>query len=171
MKPANPCTLAIDGSPSGIKFAVNPAGEPLKNKLHGKGDRIGMSGTNLTFPAANPRDSRRLDASGHKSAATSPMDRLEEQHGFESIRAMGHRTVHGEAIGENAPPGSARIYGGPGFPCIVLSGSGNAETAGVISTHASRPAVRVMRTHEHLMIARSVRGILETDAGNRKDRP
>jgi acetate kinase len=41
----------------------------------------------------------------------------------------------------------------------------------VISADASRVTVRVIQTDEDLMIARSVRGILETDAGNGKDRP
>ncbi|MGA2119500.1 MAG: hypothetical protein ABSH56_32725, partial [Bryobacteraceae bacterium] len=38
---------------------------------------------------------------------------------------------------------------------IALSESRNAETAGVISTDASRVTVRVIRTDEDLMIARS----------------
>ena len=56
-----------------------------------------MSGTNLTFyaPATNQQDGRSVDASDHKSAATFLMDWLEEQHGFESVQAVGHRVVHG----------------------------------------------------------------------------
>ena len=97
MKPANPCILTINGGSSSIKFAVYQAGEPLKRGLHGTVDRIGMSGTNLTFhdPAGNQQDSRSLDASDHKSAATFLIDWLEEQNGFESVRAVGHRVVHG----------------------------------------------------------------------------
>jgi acetate kinase len=97
MKPADRCILTINGGSSSIKFAVYPAGEPLQRRLYGMVDRIGMSGTNLTFhaPATNQQESRRLDASDHKSAATFLMDWLEEQHGFESIRAVGHRVVHG----------------------------------------------------------------------------
>ena len=72
-------------------------GEPLQRDLHGTVDRIGMSGTTLTSddPATNRRDSRRLDASDHKSAATFLMDWLEGQPGFESVRAVGHRVVDG----------------------------------------------------------------------------
>jgi acetate kinase len=56
-----------------------------------------MSGTTLTFDdaATNRHDSRGLDASDHKSAATFLMDWLEEQHGFDAVRAVGHRVVHG----------------------------------------------------------------------------
>ena len=97
MKPADRCILTINGGSSSIKFAVYPAGEPLKRRLYGTVDRIGMSGTNLTFqlPGANQHDSRSLAASDHKSAATFLMEWLEEQHGFESVRAVGHRVVHG----------------------------------------------------------------------------
>jgi acetate kinase len=97
MKPADRCILTINGGSSSIKFAVYPAGEPLKRRLHGTVDRIGMSGTNLTFhdPATDQQDSRSLDASDHRSAATFLMDWLEDQRSFESVRAVGHRVVHG----------------------------------------------------------------------------
>ena len=97
MEPANPCILTINGGSSSIKFAVYPASEPLKRRLYGTVDRIGMSGTNLTFhvPATNQQDSRSVDASDHKSAATFLMDWLEQRHDFDSVRAVGHRVVHG----------------------------------------------------------------------------
>jgi acetate kinase len=97
MKTADPCILTINGGSSSIKFALYQAGEPLQRRLHGTVDRIGMSGTNLTFddPATNHRESRGLDAPDHKSAASFLIDWLEEQHGFESVRAVGHRVVHG----------------------------------------------------------------------------
>jgi acetate kinase len=97
VKSANPCILTINGGSSSIKFALYQSGEPVKRTLHGTVDRIGMSGTNLTFddPATNRQDTRSLDASDHKSAAAFLMDWLEERHGFESVRAVGHRVVHG----------------------------------------------------------------------------
>ena len=61
------------------------------------------------------------------------------------------------------------ICDGLGFLGIALGESRNAETAGVISADASRVTVRVIRTDEDLMIARSVDCILETDAGNGED--
>ena len=97
MKAANPSVLTINAGSSSIKFAVYPAGEPLKRRLDGTVDRIGMSGTNLTFDnaATNQQDTRPLDAADHKSAATLLMDWLQEQQDFESVRAVGHRVVHG----------------------------------------------------------------------------
>jgi acetate kinase len=97
MKPAIPCILTINGGSSSIKFAEYQLGDSLKRSLHGTVDRIGMSGTNLTFqvPATNKQDSVSLDASDHKSAAKFLMDWLEKQQGFESVRAVGHRVVYG----------------------------------------------------------------------------
>ena len=77
--------------------------------------------------------------------------------------------VFAGGIGENAPLVRARICDGLGFLGIALSESRNSETAEVISTDASRATVRVIRTDEDLMIARSVYRILETDAGNAKE--
>jgi acetate kinase len=64
--------------------------------------------------------------------------------------------VFAGGIGENAPLVRARICDGLGFLGIELNKARNAENAGVISTDASRVAVRVIRTDEELMIARSV---------------
>ena len=49
MKPAEVRILAINGGSSSIKFALYQVDEPLKRGLYGKFDRIGLSGTNLTF--------------------------------------------------------------------------------------------------------------------------
>ncbi len=68
--------------------------------------------------------------------------------------------VFAGGIGENAPVIRARICEGLGFLGIELNESRNAETAGAISTDACRTTVRVMRTDEELMIARSVGRVL-----------
>jgi acetate kinase len=64
--------------------------------------------------------------------------------------------VFAGGIGENAPLVRARICEGMSFLGIELHQSRNAETAAVISTDASQATVRVIRTDEELMIARSV---------------
>jgi acetate kinase len=74
--------------------------------------------------------------------------------------------VFAGGIGENAPLVRARICEGLSFLGIELNESRNAGTAGVISTDASRATVRVIRTDEELMIARSVlRSCAATIAG------
>ena len=67
-----------------------------------------------------------------------------------------HTLVFAGGIGENAPAVRARICEGLSFLGIELNESRNAETAAVISMEASRVTVRVIRTDEELMIARSV---------------
>lgn len=97
MRPANPRILTINGGSSSIKFALYQIGEPLTRQSSGKIDRIGLSGTTLTFndPARNPQDVRSIAASDHRSAASVLIDWLEEQNRLESVLAVGHRVVHG----------------------------------------------------------------------------
>jgi len=64
--------------------------------------------------------------------------------------------VFAGGIGENAPTVRARICDGLKFLGIELDEKRNAASEGVISAAASRVAVRVIRTDEELMIARSV---------------
>jgi acetate kinase len=64
--------------------------------------------------------------------------------------------VFAGGIGENAPPIRARICEGLGFLGVGLDDARNAAHAGVISADRSATAVRVIRTDEELMIARSV---------------
>ena len=64
--------------------------------------------------------------------------------------------VFAGGIGENAPTVRARICDGMGFLGIELEEKRNAANEGVISAAASRVAVRVIRTDEEQMIARSV---------------
>jgi acetate kinase len=89
--------LTINGGSSSIKFALYQVDEPVERRLHGKIDRIGLSGTSLTFNdlTENQQGSRSLAASDHKSAAHCLIDWLEEQNDFESVGALGHRVVHG----------------------------------------------------------------------------
>ena len=75
--------------------------------------------------------------------------------------------VFAGGIGENAPRVRARICDGLGFLGIEIDEKRNAASDGVISTDASRPTVRVIRTDEDLMIARSVSRILKTDSVNK----
>ena len=96
-KPTHASILTINGGSSSIKFALYQVGEPLKRGLYGKIDRIGLTGTNLTFSdsTGNQKDSLILESSGTKAAANFLIDWLEKQDGFPSVKAVGHRVVHG----------------------------------------------------------------------------
>jgi acetate kinase len=89
--------LAMNGGSSSIKFALFQTGEPLQRKLVGKIDRIGLSGTNLTFHklTQSQQVSRSIQATDQRSAVNFLVDTLEEQICFASVNAVGHRVVHG----------------------------------------------------------------------------
>jgi acetate kinase len=96
MKSALPCVLAINGGSSSIRFAVYEAGATLRRLLAGKIDRIGLAGTNLAVggPAGKP-GVQRLAAGGHREAVDFLLEWLEKQPVFASVKAAGHRVVHG----------------------------------------------------------------------------
>jgi acetate kinase len=97
MKPGDSQILTINSGSSSIKFALYEAVKPLKRGLYGTVDRIGLSGTNLTFHEADgkPEAGRKLIAADHKSAANALIDWLEKQIDFKSVTGVGHRVVHG----------------------------------------------------------------------------
>jgi acetate kinase len=71
--------------------------------------------------------------------------------------------VFSGGIGENAPEVRARICDGLGFLGIELEERRNAANEGVISAAAGRVMVRVIRTDEELMIAKTVCRVLGLD--------
>ncbi len=89
--------LTINAGSSSIKFALYDMHEPLQRTLHGNIDRIGLSDTTLTFkdPTRTQSDSHRLAAADQESPANFLIDWLEERNALESVKAVGHRTVHG----------------------------------------------------------------------------
>jgi acetate kinase len=90
-KPAGPLVLTINGGSSSIKFALYREDAALKRVLHGKIDRIGLPGTVLTFN----EETMNIEAPDYRSAAALLLDWLEERIGLASVKAVGHRVVHG----------------------------------------------------------------------------
>lgn len=68
--------------------------------------------------------------------------------------------VFSGGIGENAPPVRERICEGLGFLGVEFNRPANAVSGDVISAKNSRVSVRVMRTDEEWIIAKTVRRIL-----------
>jgi acetate kinase len=97
VKSALPCVLTINSGSSSIRFAVYAAGEAPCRLIHGKIDRIGLSGTNLIIsdPAVKPQIPRRVAAADHRTAVGFLLDWLEAHPVFASVKAVGHRVVHG----------------------------------------------------------------------------
>ncbi len=108
VKPS-PCVLTINGGSSSIRFAVHEAGDASCPRLAGKIDRIGLSGTTLAVVARAgvPGTVRRLAAGDHRTAVGHLLDWLGGQEIFASIRAVGHRVVHGM---KHAEPERITLY-------------------------------------------------------------
>jgi acetate kinase len=89
--------LAINGGSSSIRFALYDEAPSLHRLLDGKIDRVGLDGTNFSFrdPAGHSQDSRTIVAHDRRSALAFLLDWLETQELFASIKAVGHRVVHG----------------------------------------------------------------------------
>jgi acetate kinase len=68
--------------------------------------------------------------------------------------------VFAGGIGENSPAVRGRICAGLGFLGVRLDARRNAANAPLISMRTGAVAVRVIRTDEELMIARSVARVL-----------
>jgi acetate kinase len=77
--------------------------------------------------------------------------------------------VFAGGIGENAAAVRTRICDGLKFLGIELEEKRNAANEGVISPERSRTAVRVMRTDEELMIAKTVCQVLGLGCKNKKE--
>jgi acetate kinase len=97
MKVAPSSVLAINGGSSSIRFALYAAGDTPRRLLDGKIDRIGLRGTNLLVNDAvgSPQPRRRIAASDHRRAVRFLLEWLEAQSVFASVKAVGHRVVHG----------------------------------------------------------------------------
>ena len=89
--------LAINAGSSSIRFALHDAGDPPRWLLDGKVDRIGLSGMNLTFQEATKQsqDRPRTDLPSDRTPVTFLLDWLETRPAFQSVKAVGHRVVHG----------------------------------------------------------------------------
>ena len=97
MKSALPGILSINGGSSSIRFAVYETGETLLLRLDGKIDRIGSSGASLMVndPDEKPQSPLALSVPDQRTAVRALIDWLEAQPIFASVKAVGHRIVHG----------------------------------------------------------------------------
>lgn len=94
--------LSINGGSSSIRFALYDEGEQLRRRLDGKVDRVGLGRAKLTFKdfAGPSQDERTIDLADQRSAVSGLMDWFETQTLFASVKAVGHRVVHGMAHSE-----------------------------------------------------------------------
>src|SRR3984957_4494405 len=99
----DPCSvLTLNGGSSSIRFALYEEGKPLRPVLNGKVDRVGLSGTNLTFKdsSGQSQGGRTIDPADHRSAVAFLLDWLETQPMFAAVEGVGHRVVYRMAHGD-----------------------------------------------------------------------
>lgn len=89
--------LTINGGSSSIKFALYEIDESLTQLFYGEIENIGAKNTQLNFTnSSNDQKSTiNITATDHDNAAKFLINWLEKQHGFVSVKAIGHRIVHG----------------------------------------------------------------------------
>ena len=97
MKLVKQSVLTVNAGSSSIKFALYESGVALTQRLSGQVDRIGLSGTTLTFNDGKcaPQTLPIPPAADPKSAANFLIGWLEKQVDFGGVQAVGHRVVHG----------------------------------------------------------------------------
>ncbi len=89
--------LTINAGSSSIRFALFQAGPAPQRLMDGKIDRIGLSDPIFMVNDSNglSGSSRRICADDHGSATKFLLKFLAAQPAFASVRAVGHRVVHG----------------------------------------------------------------------------
>lgn len=91
--------FTINGGSSSIKFSLYKMNEPLQKILFGEIENIGTAKAKLIFTntADQQKNSLSIDVKDHNHAANHLIDWLEKQEDFTSVKAIGHRIVHGMA--------------------------------------------------------------------------
>jgi len=94
---ADPSVLTINGGSSSIKFALFRTGARLERWFDGSIERIGQPGATLSFHDMDRHRHGRsnIENADHLSAAYKLVDWLVEHVPPDSVRAVGHRVVHG----------------------------------------------------------------------------
>jgi acetate kinase len=89
--------LTINGGSSSIKFSLYKIKEPLEQLFYGEIENIGSAKAKLSSNncVTQQKNSISIQSADHDEAAKNLIDWLEKQEGFDSIKAIGHRIVHG----------------------------------------------------------------------------
>jgi len=91
------CTLTINGGSSSIKFALFRMDKMLERLFTGSIVRIGQPDATLTVKQEETlqTDRRQIEAPDQKQAVDQLISWLDQNAGFTTIAAVGHRIVHG----------------------------------------------------------------------------
>ena len=91
------CILTVNGGSSSIKFSLYKIKEPLEQLYNGEIENIGSKKSTLNFNnnTDQQKNSFNIEAADHDQAANHLIEWLEKQEHFDSVKAIGHRIVHG----------------------------------------------------------------------------
>ena len=146
-----------DIDPGLINYLANTEGMTTAQFQHMVNHESGMLGVSET--SSDMRDLLEQESTDVRSAEAVALFCYQAKKWIGAFSAVldGLDTlVFSGGIGENSPQVRTRICQGLDFLGIELDEQHNAVSAAVISTESSRATVRVIRTDEELMIARSV---------------
>lgn len=89
--------LTINGGSSSIKFALFESDNSLTEILNGAIENIGSNNTALSFNniLTGEKNNKAIEISNYEEAATILIDLLKKQPIFFTLKAIGHRIVHG----------------------------------------------------------------------------
>ena len=96
--------LTINGGSSSIKFSLYKTAVPLQEIFNGQVENIGTINAKLSchYASSGQINSSVFEASSHDEAANNLINWLEKQEAFGSVKAVGHRFVHGMQYTEPA---------------------------------------------------------------------
>lgn len=97
MKSNKNIVLTINGGSSSIKFALYEMEETLKQLFYGEIENISTKNAVLNFgdASAGKKNTLNINTVDYDESVNQLIDWLELQEGFTSVKAIGHRIVHG----------------------------------------------------------------------------
>lgn len=97
MSRKNSNILTINGGSSSLKFAMYEMAENPKLKFFGNINRIGLDNPAFTVTSHNNNKKKgfQIDASDFQKTVAFLIEWLEKQPGFDQVKCIGHRIVHG----------------------------------------------------------------------------
>ena len=97
MKSGKSSVLTINGGSSSIKFSLYQIGESLKQLFYGEIENIGTKNAKLNFTntITGKKNITGINVANYDDAASFLIDWFQKQDGFTSVKAIGHRIVHG----------------------------------------------------------------------------
>jgi hypothetical protein len=151
MAQAPASAAAMNVGSSSIKFAVYRLGIRLKPLLYGKLNRLDVGGTTLSWHSMESGSGEgRMEIPDREPGTGRLLDLVEARQEFASVRAVGHRVVHGMGHTE-ATRVTTRLLPGRASPPAPGAGGPRPRASATLPTANHEQAER-SRPHFHLIL-------------------